>query len=133
MTRTPKLLALAVAALLALTACGGDDGGTDDGADAGGGDAPAGTVQVTGNEALEFTDTSLTASAGTLTVELTCEGAAPHTFLVEGETESAVAVCNGDGDTGSGTVELPAGEYTFFCDVAGHREAGMEGTLTVEG
>ena len=34
-------------------------------------------------------------------------------------------------DDGSGEFTiLPAGEYAFYCTVPGHREAGMEGTLT---
>jgi uncharacterized cupredoxin-like copper-binding protein len=36
-------------------------------------------------------------------------------------------------DDDEGEIDLAAGEYVFYCDVPGHRDAGMEGTLTVEG
>jgi plastocyanin len=34
--------------------------------------------------------------------------------------------------TTSVNVALKAGNYTFFCQVPGHRQAGMEGTLIVK-
>jgi len=36
------------------------------------------------------------------------------------------------GDSTTVTVNLPAGTYTFYCSVPGHKEAGMTGTLVVE-
>jgi uncharacterized cupredoxin-like copper-binding protein len=35
-------------------------------------------------------------------------------------------------DTTTATASLEAGSYVFYCTVDSHREAGMEGTLTVE-
>ena len=36
------------------------------------------------------------------------------------------------GDTATAVGEFEAGDYTYYCSVDGHRDAGMEGTLTVK-
>ena len=36
------------------------------------------------------------------------------------------------GDSSDIKVTLKKGTYTFFCSVPGHREAGMEGKITVK-
>ena len=60
-------------------------------------------------------------------------GEANHDFSVEGLPED-VDVHLGMAAGISGPYPLPAipaGEYTFYCSIPGHREAGMEGTLVV--
>ena len=55
----------------------------------------------------------------------TPDGALVHSFVIEGVDDFRLI------DDDRGTVELAAGEYVFFCDIPGHREGGMEGTLSV--
>ncbi|MFT4041266.1 MAG: cupredoxin domain-containing protein [Thermomicrobiales bacterium] len=57
------------------------------------------------------------------------EGAAAHNFSIP---DMDISVDVAPGETKDVVVNLPAGEYSFDCDVPGHKEAGMIGTLTVE-
>lgn len=131
MPRIP-LTMLSVLTAVVLAACGG---GGDDSAGAGGASpgAGGGTVAVTGTDGLAFEPSQLSVAAGEVTVELTTEPAVNHTFVIEGVSSEEPIVEAAAGETATGTVTLEAGSYTFYCDVPGHREAGMEGTLEVQG
>ena len=48
----------------------------------------------------------------------------------DGQEVAKTDVISEGSDTAKATLE--AGEYTFFCSVPGHRQAGMEGTLTAK-
>ncbi|MGN6216920.1 MAG: cupredoxin domain-containing protein [Solirubrobacterales bacterium] len=151
MKQLAALLALALAAL-ALVACGGGSSTTtttneetasgaggakeeksEGGKEAGGGSG--GTLKVEANPEgqLEFVQKSLTAKAGTDTLEFTNESPVPHDVKIEnskGEEVGGTEITQEGSE--SATVELEPGTYTFFCSVPGHRQAGMEGTLTVK-
>lgn len=151
MKRTAIALGLILAAL-ALAACGGGDD-TTSGAETGGAtetEAPAeteGSTEGGGAEAagstvaieadpggsLSYTTDEATAEAGEVTVDFTNESSVPHDVDVEnaeGETVLETDIISESSESAS--AELPAGKYTFYCSVPGHREAGMEGTLVVE-
>jgi plastocyanin len=52
-----------------------------------------------------------------------------HDFTID-ELDAHVAADRGETEEGGFTADEP-GRYTYYCTVAGHREAGMEGTLVV--
>jgi plastocyanin len=141
-------LAVLVLASVALVACGGSSssdttssgesgGGAEKPAEEAGGGAEAGgsIVQIaspSGTE-LAYTTKEASAKAGQVSIEFENPQELQHDVTVEdssgkvlGETE---LVSEG---TATATVNLKPGTYTFFCSVPGHREAGMEGTLTVK-
>ena len=64
-----------------------------------------------------------------VTIRVINEGVLQHDFIIE-DTDFGTDVLNG-GDETELKVTLSAGEYTYFCSVPGHRDAGMEGKLTV--
>ena len=126
MRRTPLAIAAASLVLaLPLTACGGDDGGKEPPASSGAG---ASTLTVHGQNSLKFDKTSYTAKAGEIDVTYVNDGNVAHTLLIK-EVKGFKLEIGGEDE---GTVDLEAGTYTLYCNVAGHEAAGMEAELTVQ-
>ena len=146
-----SLAAVAVAAF-SLAACGSSDSSssssttaaetstpaeTSTAADTGGGTSGGSgeTVKVTADPTgqLAWTEDKLDAKAGSATIELVNNS--PTTHNLELEDSSGEDVGKAD-EVSQGTSEFSAdlkpGTYTYYCSLPGHREAGMEGTLTVK-
>ena len=140
-TKLAVLFALLALVPFALAACGDDDDEEPttqaettettetDGGTGGGASTVSFTADPTGE--LAFEESSAEASAGTVTLELTNESAVPHDVQIEGPEGDLGGTEETTGGSVSAEVELEPGDYTFYCSVPGHREAGMEGTLTV--
>jgi plastocyanin len=80
---------------------------------------------------LSFDTDALEARAGPVTIEMDNPSSVPHNVSIEGRGVDEEGRTVGQGGTSTVTAELRPGEYDFYCSVAGHREGGMEGTLTV--
>ena len=61
-----------------------------------------------------------------VTILLPNLGAAPHNFSIDALD---ISVDLAPGETKEVTINAPAGEYEYYCNVPGHKEAGMVGTL----
>ena len=84
------------------------------------------------NGQLAYITKEATAPAGALEIDSKNAASIPHDIAIEG----AGVKENGKTVQGGGVsmikVTLKPGKYKFYCTVAGHREGGMEGTLTVK-
>ena len=68
-----------------------------------------------------------------MTIDFTNSSPVAHDVTIEsssGQKLGATPVF--EGGTKTLSLELKPGTYKFFCSVPGHRQAGMEGTLTVQ-
>jgi uncharacterized cupredoxin-like copper-binding protein len=155
--RRGSLLAIGLAVVaLGAAGCSDDDG------DAAGGDESAGARQggAYGAGRADTTETEKKAGAGGATIALAADpggalafdkgrldakagkvtiafdnpssASAPHAVEVEGNGVEEESDTIQPGQKTELTVDLEPGEYTFYCPVGNHEQAGMTGTLTVE-
>jgi plastocyanin len=82
---------------------------------------------------LMFDKDQLQAPKGTVRITMNNPSPVGHNVALEGqglpEKEGPVVEKGGASEV---EAALQPGSYTYFCSVPGHREAGMEGTLTVK-
>jgi plastocyanin len=96
---------------------------------------PGGTVKISADPTgqLAFQQKSVSSKPGSVTVDFTNQSPVGHDVRIEDSSGTDLGgtdlVTNG---STSATVDLQAGTYTFYCNVTGHQQAGMEGTLTVK-
>jgi plastocyanin len=80
---------------------------------------------------LAYDTKSLSAKAGSVTIAFTNASPVEHDVTIAQGSNVVGATPKFIGATKSLTLNLKPGTYTFYCSVPGHRQAGMEGTLTV--
>jgi len=91
------------------------------------------SVEANPEGQLKYNTSTLTAKAGSVSIDFTNMASLSHNLSIEsstGATLGATPIFQGGSQTLSLT--LKPGVYKFFCSVPGHRMAGMEGTLTVQ-
>jgi plastocyanin len=80
-------------------------------------------------EDIAFVEAPEQVPSGELVIELRNDGGLEHDVTIAELGDEVVAVAQA-GQAARGTVNLPLGTYTYYCSIPGHRDAGMEGTLT---
>lgn len=96
----------------------------------------AGKLELEANPAgqLAYDTNKATATAGQVTISMKNMSGVTHNLAIQSGTSGPVlgATPLASKGTASFSVKLKPGTYTFFCQVPGHRAAGMMGTLTVK-
>ena len=82
--------------------------------------------------ALRFDKTRAAVLGGRVTVKLTNDSTVEHNVTIAQGSKTLGGTKTITESTDTLALELAPGDYVFFCSVAGHRQSGMEGTLTVE-
>jgi len=80
---------------------------------------------------LSYNTKQLQAKAGVVTITMANMAPEQHNVTIAQGSKVLGATPTFQGGTRTLKLTLKPGTYTFYCSVPGHRQAGMEGTLTV--
>ncbi len=138
--RIPAFAVLVAVIALGATACGSGSSSSSSTPAAAGGGSTGGTGGAAQGTPVDVTlkDFSIdvtggtTLAAGTYTFHVTNNGPASHNLTINGpgvsnQTTGTFAA----GGTADLTVTLKDGTYEFYCSVPGHKQLGMDDTVTV--
>lgn len=94
-----------------------------------------GTIDVEADPggALAYEPDKLDGKAGKVEIDFTNDSPLPHDIVIDspdGKEVAKTSVFTGGSEKAS--FDAKPGSYTFYCSVPGHREGGMEGTLTIK-
>jgi plastocyanin len=81
---------------------------------------------------LSYDVRNATAAAGNDTIRLVNRSPVPHNVTIARGPKTVAATKTIQGSTTAVTATLDSGKYVFYCSVDEHRQAGMQGTLTVK-
>ena len=94
---------------------------------------PGGTLKLAADPTqIAYTTKALSSKPGKVTIDFDNPAPIQHDVAIaRGSQQLAKSPLVSNGST-SVTAQLPPGKYVFYCTVPGHRQAGMQGTLTVK-
>jgi uncharacterized cupredoxin-like copper-binding protein len=141
--RASALLFALAAAVVVVVGCGGGDNNGSSSATtsttnttttpaSGGGGGSNLKIAADPSGALKFDKSTLSAKAGSVTITMDNPSSIPHAVAVEGNGVDKAGKTVNQGGVSTVTVDLKPGKYEFYCPVDGHKQAGMEGSLTVK-
>lgn len=94
---------------------------------AGGGE----TVKISETD-FKLTPSDPTVKAGAVTFDVSNDGGTLHNLQIEGNGVEQTTSDLQPGDSGQLAVDLKPGSYEIYCTIDGHKDLGMDGTVTVQ-